>query len=496
MVLAAVIAADCALAETLPLIDRDAATAARFDALRAEPARLRLFLQAMPKGGDLHNHLWGTPYAEDFLAWAAEDGMCVSREKLEIAPAPCTGVDKVAARDLGVSDPALYSALVDSLSTRGRDGGLTLNDISGHDRFFATFDRFAPVAIGSIGRMVAKARETAAGDRVSYLELIHNPSAMHTLASRAAEKPFDPDDFEAAFRRIANDIPALVAEARAETDKAETEVRRLLDCDRAADAPACAVEVRYLPFALRSQSPGYVFGQMALAFALVEADPRYVGVNIVAPEDGPVALADYSLHMRMFAFFGRRHPGVAKSLHAGELSLGLVPPAELKFHIREAIEVGGARRIGHGIDIAYEDDAPTLLARMKRDRIAVEINLTSNDTILGVKGAAHPLSLYRAAGVPVMLSTDDEGVSRSDMTNEYLRAATEQKLGYRDLKAMARASLEYAFLPGASLWADGVVGGRAGACATLEPKSAKAKAQCRLEEEFRAFEGTIGALVF
>ncbi len=136
--------------------------------------------------------------------------------------------------------------------------------------------------------------------------------------------------------------------------------------------------------------------------------------------------------MRMFRFFHARYPKVKLSLHAGELTLGMVPPAALRSHIRDAIEIGGASRIGHGVDIPYETDAPQLLARMARDRIAVEINLTSNDTILGVSGRNHPLALYRAAGVPVVLSTDDEGVSRSDMTNEYLRAATEQGLRYLD----------------------------------------------------------------
>jgi adenosine deaminase len=193
---------------------------------------------------------------------------------------------------------------------------------------------------------------------------------------------------------------------------------------------------------------------------------------------------------------------VKLSLHAGELELGLVPPAGLGHHIRDSIEIAGASRIGHGVDIPYETDAPDLLARMTKERIAVEINLTSNDTILGVKGARHPLALYRAAGVPVVLATDDEGVSRSDMTNEYLRAATEQGLRYRDLKDIARASLEYAFLPGARLWQDGKVGTYVAACArlrapagspcwTLLTGSEKASAQWRLEEDFTAFEATI-----
>jgi adenosine deaminase len=83
----------------------------------------------------------------------------------------------------------------------------------------------------------------------------------------------------------------------------------------------------------------------------------------------------------------------------------------------------------------------------------VEINLSSNEGILGVKGAEHPFPLYRAAHVPVALSTDDEGVSRIDITGEYVRAALDYHLSYQDLKQLARTGMEHNFLPGASLWA-------------------------------------------
>jgi len=237
-----------------------------------------------------------------------------------------------------------------------------------------------------------------------------------------------------------------------------------------------------------------VFAQLTAAFALAKADPRFVGVNIVAPEDDPTALADYALHMRMLQFLKARYPDVKLSLHAGELTLGLVTPRDLRFHVREAVEVAGASRIGHGVDIAYEDGAQELLARMARDRIAVEINLTSNDVILGVKGADHPLHLYLKAGVPFVLSTDDEGVSRIDLTHEYLRAVTEQGLTYADLKAAARASLEYAFLPGASLWTSpstpvAACAKPGPACETFLAAGRRATAQGRRDAQCGAFEG-------
>src|SRR5271165_2861161 len=96
-----------------------------------------------------------------------------------------------------------------------------------------------------------------------------------------------------------------------------------------------------------------------------------------------------------------------------------------------------------------------LLQEMARRNVMVEICLTSNDVILGVRGPQHPLSEYIRAGVPVALATDDEGVARSDMTHEYLKGVEEQDLSYVQLKKMARTSLEHAFIPGGSIWSDG-----------------------------------------
>jgi adenosine deaminase len=273
-----------------------------------------------------------------------------------------------------------------------------------------------------------------------------------------------------------------------------------VDQDANPDRDACRVEVRYLAWAWRGLPPAQAFRSLVLAFAIADRDRRFAGVNIVEPEDGAISLRDYDLHMAMFRFLEAKYPNVRRSLHAGELARGLVPPAALRDHIRKAVEVGGAQRIGHGVDIAYEDDARATLARMARDRIAVEINLTSNDVILGVRGAEHPLGLYRLAGVPVVLSTDDEGDLRTDLTQEYVRAAREHGLRYLELKGIARASLEYAFLPGASLWRDGEVGRRVEPCASglaapgcqaLVRQSERARLQADLEQRFAAFEAAI-----
>jgi len=476
-------------------VSDEARTAAYVDRIADSPPRLRMFLQAMPKGGDLHNHAGGANYAEDFLHWAAADGLCITTDTYKVVDPPCDAPGRIPAKGLE-NDYPRYSRAIDALSTRGFEAGVGDREVSGYDRFFATFDAFSAASRKNMGKALALTRQQAAADHVSYLELGAGARASMTVAARMGDT--DPTDFAALSARLAPILPDAVASVRADYDAYEAEMAQIDGCKGATPAPACKVETRYLYTAYRTIAPAQVFAHLALAFAVAEADPRFVGINIAAPEHNPIAIRDYALHMRMIAYLKALHPKVPMSLHAGELTLGLVPSRDLAFHIHDAVTVAGARRIGHGIDIGYETDAPALLKRMARDQIAVEINLTSNAVILGVKGRDHPLSLYREAGVPVVLSTDDEGVSRSDMTNEYLRAVTEQGLRYAELKQMARNGLHYAFLPGESLWLDRPGGARVKACSVIEastcasflaanPKAAKER---QLEANFAVFEAS------
>jgi len=132
----------------------------------------------------------------------------------------------------------------------------------------------------------------------------------------------------------------------------------------------------------------------------------------------------------------------------------MVPYERLCCHIRQAVEQGHAQRIGHGVDVMYEARPHELLKEMAAKHVMVEINLTSNDVILGIYGDEHPFPIYHQFHVPVALSTDDEGVSRIDLTHEFVRAVETYNLQYSDLKELVRASVEHSFLLGESLWRD------------------------------------------
>jgi adenosine deaminase len=256
---------------------------------------------------------------------------------------------------------------------------------------------------------------------------------------------------------------------------------------------------------LRGFPKQQVFAQTIFCFELASLDPRFVGINFVMPEDGYTSMADYALQMRMVAFLRPLYPKVHITLHAGELAPGLVPFEGLCCHIRLAVEQAAAERIGHGVDIMYEDHPHELLKEMAAKHVMVEISLSSNDLILGIAGKDHPFPLYRQFGVPVSLNTDDEGVSRIDLTHEYVRAVQTYNLTYMDLKGIVRTGLEHSFLPGASLWnapdkftlrstacAHDQLGAEkpSATCASFLKSSEKAQQQWELERRFHTFESS------
>jgi len=63
-------------------------TARYFESIRNSPPQQLAFLLKMPKGGDLHSHLSGAIYAESYIEWAADSGLCVNNETMALSPPP------------------------------------------------------------------------------------------------------------------------------------------------------------------------------------------------------------------------------------------------------------------------------------------------------------------------------------------------------------------------------------------------------------------------
>jgi adenosine deaminase len=436
-----------------------AATARKLTAIRNQPLLLEAFLREMPKGGDLHSHLSGAIYAESYLKWAGEDNLCLIVATFTLASGACDANAGRPAASAVFQDSALYNATIDAWSMRHWPAGR-----NGHDHFFAAFGKFS-LASNRLGDMLAEITARAAAEKVSYLELILTPDGG--VSNRLGrEAGWDPNFAQTRMRLLGPGWSEVLAQTKLRLDTAEARRNELLKCGTATADPGCAVTIRYISQVLRASPPEQVFAQMLASFEIAAVEPRVVGLNLVQPEDDPVAVRDFSLQLSMLDFLHGLYPAVRITLHAGEIVEGLVPPEVLRFHIRDSIRQGHATRIGHGVDVMQETDPLALLREMAAKKILVEIALSSNDLILDVKGKRNPLGLYLQYGVPVALATDDLGVSRSSHTREWVKAVEEQGLDYGSIKKMARDSLEYAFLDAPT----------------------KARLKQRLESDFRQFE--------
>ena len=299
----------------------------------------------------------------------------------------------------------------------------------------------------------------AAGQNQQYLELMETPpfshaaEIAHQIGWNAQLAQADPQAF-AQFRQqlLDHGLRDEVAADRDEVRQAETERKKMEHCGTPQATPACQVEVRYIYQVLRDIAPEQVFAQTLLGFETVQAsmdakDDPWVGINFVQPEDGFVSMRDYTLQMKMVGYLHSVYPKVHISLHAGELASGLVPPEGLRFHIRQAVELGDAERIGHGVDVMYEDNARGLLKEMAQKHVMVEINLSSNEGILGVEGDEHPFSGYLAACAGGALDRRRRREPHRPDPRVCARGI-DYNLTYRDLKQLARTGMEHSFLPG------------------------------------------------
>ncbi len=425
-------------------------------------AELTLFTTMMPKGGDLHHHYTGAIYVETYLDWVDAQNLCIYTKTI-----PGTKAQKYRVGDSKQSpDPQDTSLCISGTAVRQNNSFyrelLSLwsdKDFGNHyheqlapdQQFFNTFGYFGPASAYDYNKGLQSLKQRAISENLGYLETMLRGAPSVAEGTELSAK------LEQAFASLneqstPQEITSVLKQAFDWLENDPKTASNIASYVNAATAAAANLDdeqftVRFQAYVSRNSSPAAVFSGLYASFLAATQSPLIVGINIVGPENGYVAMKDYHLHMEMIGFLKKTYPNTKLALHAGELTLGMVPPEGLRFHIQEAVNLAGANRIGHGVDIPYESNTPQLLRTMKSKDVAVEINLTSNAFILGVQNDAHPLPLYIKAGVPFVISTDDAGVSRNNLSGEYMLFASRYKPTYDQIKAASYRSIRYSFLP-------------------------------------------------
>lgn len=435
-----------------------------FETIRTNEAMLQYFFSRMPKGGDLHNHLSGSVFAESYFDIALKEGFYLDTVSFKLyakedfsMPQSCKPLFQ------GMCKEHFYRMqCVDHWSIRNYD---VYQSTPSNDFFFATFEKFDLATDNHLVEMIKELRLRAESENVQYLEIMaKSPKPYRALlANYQGENDRLISLIQAkdsiAFSNALLDLHQKWVGDVALQESIHAYINLIDSLERESASVAPSVTVYYQAYASRNvPNPLSVFAQLYMGFkscaeGSFNAGNKLVGVNILQPEDGEYALRDYWGHIQMFHYLKRAvrdvfNQEVPTSVHAGELSFGLMPPEDLQHHISDAVLIAKANRIGHGVGIAFEKKAPELLQKMALHPIPVEVNLSSNEFILGVTGSDHPILLFHKHQVPIVLSTDDAGILRTTLSQQFVLAALRYpELKYSDFRQIAINSIEYSFLP-------------------------------------------------
>ncbi|HSD07856.1 adenosine deaminase [Flavobacterium sp.] len=426
-----------------------------FEKIRNNEAALTAFFTQMPKGGDLHHHYSGSIYAEPLLAHAIAQDLYLNTQNMTVSPEKQIGADWVSFSTLQMNGEldTYKQKIMQKWSVKDYNNV----DYPSDKLFFESFMKLEPALKDNFEAGLLELKNRAIKENLSYIEtqLSPIPCAIKTddLANyNTYLRKLVANKNEKAVMKSLDSLYSIFIKKDAKKYATDFNTNFVGKMHNELKIDDIQFTMRYQNFVLRFMEPVEIFKNLVVAFISADSSQLIAGVNIVSPEDGETSMKDYELHMLMFKYCHSRFPKVKYTLHAGELTLGLVRPEELSWHINAAVYTAGANRIGHGVDIAYEEKSYDLMRYMAKNKIPIEINLVSNEFILKVKENRHPILLYKEFEVPIIISTDDAGILRTNMTEQYVLLAKRYPIiSYTDIKQFVYNSINYSFIQDTSV---------------------------------------------
>lgn len=317
-----------------------------FESIKGNPAALRQFFTAMPKGGDVHNHLTGSAYAETYFELAAKKGMYVSLETGKLYEKEPKGIETI---QLSKDMDDLHNhrmALIDKWSIRNFQP--YKYPLGPDEYFFGTFGLLSALTgdVENLAYLMHELKVRAVKENVQYLEV------MATSPSVPADCFLGEDDYatydkqlkdcvkKGTYGAVRSVLEAIISKYDAiyVEDKVNAYLNFIKKLDNQSNEFSKHLNIdprnvtcRYQGYASRGGEPLKVFAQLYMVHKACKNDSKklLVGCNIVAAENGEKSMLYYRLHMEMLAVLADQFPTVKTSLHAGELTLGLGRPEHL-----------------------------------------------------------------------------------------------------------------------------------------------------------------------
>jgi adenosine deaminase CECR1 len=390
----------------------------------ATPLQLYRFLYAMPKGGDLHNHLGGAVRSEWFweAALAAEQRGYLYYTRVRIMNCAPYGHDEFGNSKELLLFKDIQASGFEALDACGKSEFKRLRDLDARekqawldsmrlDRSYEGRNEFFEAIWDRIGVLLQNPH-LICDVLVRSMDAFGREGVVYVETQQGLQGAVKPDGSPYSIEEVAAVYRQCLASPRARATGVEVRFQNSL--------------LRYLPDAEQ---------RLRDLYAITDRyRDLYVGINMVGREDNgkgyPLRFLPVLRELR------RKYPDINLSIHAGEVD-------EPNHHVRDTLLLG-AQRIGHGVNLISDPDTMIL---MRNGPYLVEINLISNLLLEYVSDfSRHPFPEYLRIGIPVALSTDDRGMWDSNLSDEFYVAVKEFNLSWEEIVKLGRNSLYYSFL--------------------------------------------------
>jgi hypothetical protein len=411
-----------------------------FEYAKKNEALLTAFINKMPKGADFRSQVkinGNKAYAEQLINYIIKNNLYFDRVTLNVTSS--TKNSKWSAKDLAYNQK-VYDEVLNSISNRN---------------FYM-----------NIGQFVEEAITKAASQNILYVEIAAIPQG---------------DDIEAWLDSVEMGLKA----ANASTKK-KIEIGIVLAIDTN-DYP-----IKEIPF--NDKDYLVYFSQQvskSISASIKHQNRLTRGIVLFPSENGWISKTQFDNQLNILNRYWKAYKDRGIDINSivyldGSQNLN----KNYDNPIGRSIVLGHARKIGGSQNISWENDVYDLLGFMRENRIAAEISpLTDGNATQ----SNNSFILYRDAGVPIVINSGlQNSFSISNLTLEYVKAALQFNLQYKDIKTLSLNSLEYSFIPGESLFERGDY---SRIKKVLPRNSQKARLQQTLLEAFADFEHNMDNII-
>ncbi|MCB1112154.1 MAG: hypothetical protein KDK72_05800 [Chlamydiia bacterium] len=435
-----------------------------FEVIKGDVTKIRDICRRLPKA-DLHTHNTGAVYPADWMRLALLYDLLFNPHTLRFTDKKLNGLWLRAKDSLGEYSEKLTNKTTVKGVVEGADP---------HSSFYNSFQLCEDIAdVTNWKDKNAPVFRTNHEQNVSLVEERIDVCIEESEVPSTWKKAFDnanlsDEFFESIFNTLVTEHKSVL-DSKIQATKDQLAQCIHSDATTGKEVPYTDIEspvvFRYFVDISRENDFPLFCANLIFAVRLYQEIEGIIGFDIAGDESSWHAIISFQQQIKFIEYLEKsgKLEDIHIVLHTGELTVATVK--DKRWFENRAIEtlsikIGTRlRRLGHLCSIERESRRTEVLNELLERDIAVELNIGTNEIILGyTKGKREYLKILKKAGIPLIPCSDDEGYTKIDLTEIYVKLILEEDFTIHDIIECLRNGIRFSCLKGEEIFQDRPVG--------------------------------------